>query len=89
MREKLGPKLPNPEMAKIDQDKCPFFHEKTRKSRIFAFLKLGLKARNWTENQNYGKLFPGKIHNFGHVRPEVQNRILQSVRLPSILIRAL
>ena len=89
MREKRGPKSPNRQMAKIDQDKCPFLSRKTRKSRIFAFLKWQLKARNQAQNQNYRELFLGKIHNFGHVRPEVQNRFLQSVRLPSILIRAL
>ena len=33
------------------------FSRKTRKSRIFAFCKVGLKGRNLTENQNYGKLF--------------------------------
>ena len=85
----MRPEIAKPENGQNRPQIVPIFSRKTRKSRIFAFLKLGLKARNWTENQNYGKLFLGKIHNFGQMRPEVSTRLFESVRLPSIRIRAL
>ena len=77
----------SPEIAKSENGQnrpieAAVFSVKTRKSRIFVFCKVGLKGRNSIENQNYGKLFLGKIHNFGLARPEVSTRILQSVRMP-------
>jgi hypothetical protein len=78
----MSPEIAKSENGQNRPTEVAVFSRKTRKSRIFAFCKVGLKGRNLTENQNYGKLFLGKIHNFGHTRPEVSTRKLQSVRMP-------